>query len=114
MSCSVLVCPRLNLYMVLRNSVEARGPIPPRMPQRGCFSLWPELSWFAIFLTLVDQPLDHQNTLRMHRGKAGVARKIRLVEGENMRDAMYVHGGRQSRIMGLDTAYTVAHDQVLQ
>jgi hypothetical protein len=41
-----------------------------------------------------------------------VARKIRLVQGKNMRNRVNLHGGRKSRIVDLYPADTIAHDQI--
>lgn len=46
----------------------------------------------------------------MNDENAGIADEIRLVQRENMGDAVNLHGRRQARIMYLHAAHLMAHN----
>ena len=48
----------------------------------------------------------------MHNLDARVAREIRLIQGENMRNRVNLHGSSKPRIMDLHPANTIAHNQI--
>src|SRR5262249_30243172 len=106
-----LLDQRLRVPLELRERVDVRDvdPTPSLGEQTISRFMSSTAAWAFRPISRADR--QRSDILRVHGGDAGVASEVRNVQGEEVRDAVPVHGGNKPRIVHLNVGDGMRHEQ---